>query len=287
MIPGAFEYHRPQSVDEATALLEQYGDEAKLLAGGFSLIPMMKLRFAEPAHLIDMQKIAKLKGVSTTNGCIVIGAMTTQHELLASPLIAETCPILHEAAKLIADPQVRYCGTVGGNVANGDPGNDMPAIMMALDASYVLVSSSGERVVAADGFYQGTYFTQMEPEELLTEIRIPTPAVGHGYSYQKMKRKVGDYATAATAVILEMNGATCTKASVSLTNLSSTPLRVNANALVGSDVDASAITQVVNAAIEISDPASDLRGSAEYRRAMAGIMTQRAIEQALSRAQEG
>jgi carbon-monoxide dehydrogenase medium subunit len=155
VIPPKFEYHRPDSVDEALSLLDRYGDESKPLAGGHSLIPMMKLRLAEPAHIIDLQALEELRGVREADGTIAIGAMTTQAELIASSVIVEKCPILREAALLIADPQVRGVGTVGGNVANGDPGNDMPALMVALGASYVLRGGAGERLVAADGFYSG------------------------------------------------------------------------------------------------------------------------------------
>src|SRR5271170_8405276 len=175
MIPGPFSYHRPATVADAIKLLSTLGDDARPLAGGHSLVPMMKLRLATPEHLIDLHGIDGLKGVRREGNRIVIGAMTTQHELLASDEIAKSLPILHETALLIADPQVRYMGTIGGNVANGDPGNDMPALMMTLGASYVLRSASGERRIAAAEFYQGAYFTALEPGEILTAISIPTP----------------------------------------------------------------------------------------------------------------
>ena len=181
MIPANFDYHRPGSIDEAIALLDRFGDDGKALAGGHSLIPMMKLRLAQPAHLVDLQALDDLRGISQDGGDIRLGALTTQDEVLGSDLLASACPILAEAAALIADPQVRACGTIGGNVANGDPGNDMPAIMMALGASYVLKGPGGERTVAANGFYNGFYDTEMADNELLTEIRIPTPPAGHGY----------------------------------------------------------------------------------------------------------
>src|SRR5262245_61480158 len=178
MIPAPFEYHRPDSIAAAVKLLGSLGDDARVLAGGHSLIPMMKLRLATPDHLIDLKGIAGLKGVREDSGKIVIGAMTTQHELLASPLIASSLPILHEAALVIADPQVRSRGTIGGNVANGDPGNDMPALMLTLDAYYTLEGPGGRRSVAARDFYQGAYFTALEPGEILTSIVLAAPVNG-------------------------------------------------------------------------------------------------------------
>ena len=287
MITGNFEYHRPGTVDEVIALLSEHGDEGRVVAGGHSLIPMMKLRLAAPSHLIDLQGLDALKGVSEDGGDIVIGAMVTQAEVLESALLADKCPILGECASLIADPQVRNCGTIGGNVANGDPGNDMPAVMMALNASYVLTGPGGERTVAARAFYEAAYFTAREDDELLTGIRIPLPSVGHGHAYVKLKRKVGDYATAATAVILTMDGDRCASAAITLTNLGQTPLYAQAasEALAGGSVDADAIANAARLAQGIADPIADLRGSVEYKTAMAGVMTARAIETALSRAQ--
>ena len=204
MIPGSFAYHRPTSVKEAVGLLGSLGEDARAIAGGHSLIPMMKLRLASPAHLVDLAGVADLKGIREDGRDIVIGAMTTQHELIDSELLARKIPILRETSLVIADPQVRYVGTIGGNVANGDPGNDMPAVMMCLNATYHAVGKSGERRIAAREFYQGAYFTALEPGEIVTAIRIPVPAAGHGYAYEKLKRKIGDYATAAAAVVLTM-----------------------------------------------------------------------------------
>ena len=287
MIPGKFEYHRPGTVDEVVALLIEHGDEGQIVAGGHSLIPMMKLRLATPSHLIDLQGLDALKGLGEEGGDIVIGAMVTQAEVLESALLADKCPILGACASLIADPQVRNCGTMGGNVANGDPGNDMPAVMMALAASYVLSGPSGERTVAARDFYEAAYFTARQDGELLTGIRIPLPSAGHGHAYEKLKRKVGDYATAATAVILTMEGGRCASAAISLTNLGQTPLYAQAasEALTGGPVDADAIATAATLAKGITEPVADMRGSVEYKTAMAGVMTARAIESALARAQ--
>ncbi len=287
MITGNFEYHRPGSVDEVIALLSEHGDEGQIIAGGHSLIPMMKLRLATPSHLIDLQAIGGLKGIGEDGGELVIGPMTTQAEIINSALLSDKCPILAETAALIADPQVRNCGTIGGNCANGDPGNDMPAVMMALNASYVLTGTGGERTVAARGFYEAAYFTARKDDELLTGIRIPTPAAGHGHAYEKLKRKVGDYATAAAAVVLTMDGGSCASAAIALSNVGQTPLYAEAasQALTGTPVDADAIASAVGLAKGIAEPVADMRGSVEYRTEMAGVMTARAIEAALTRAQ--
>ncbi len=289
MIPANFEYHRPGSIDEVVSLLAELGEEGRVLAGGHSLIPMMKLRLAEPAHLIDLTGVEGLRSIAEVEGAIHIGAMTTQAEIIKSDPLAERCPILREAAELIADPQVRACGTIGGNAANGDPGNDMPAVMMAVDASYVLRGSDGERTIAARDFYQGPFETALAVGEFLTGIRIPAPPAGQGQAYCKLKRKVGDYAIAAAAVVLAMDGGVCNQAAVALTNVGITPLYAEAAsaALVASTVDGAAIDRAVEAAVGITDPASDLRGPVEYRRHAAGVMTRRAIETALARAKGG
>jgi carbon-monoxide dehydrogenase medium subunit len=282
MIPGPFTYHRPATVADAVKLLSTLGDEVRALAGGHSLVPMMKLRLATPEHLVDLHGVASLKGISRNGNTIVIGAMTTQHELLASEEIGKSLPILHETALLIADPQVRYRGTLGGNVANGDPGNDMPALMMTLGASYRLEGASGARDVAASGFYQGAYFTSLEPGELLTSISIPVPAVGHGYAYEKLKRKVGDYATAAAAVVLTMAGGKVATCAIGLTNLSETPLLATdaAKAVIGTSLDPATLKKAAAAAVAIMSPAADARGSVEYRKHVGGIMVMRALSRA-------
>ncbi len=286
MIPASFDYHRPSTIGDAVELLVRHGDEARVLAGGHSLIPMMKLRMATPSHLVDLQAIADLRGIREENGAIIVGAMTTQRELIESTLLAERCPIIGEAALQIADPQVRYCGTLGGNVANGDPGNDMPAIMQALDASYQVIGRGGGREVPAREFYEAPFFTALGDDEILVSVRIPAPAEGHGYAYEKQKRKVGDYATAAAAVVLTMSGGTCKSAVVTLTNVGGTPLVVEAaaSALVGTAVDERAIDEAVTQAKAVADPASDGRGPADFRRHVAGVMTRRAIVRALERA---
>lgn len=286
MIPGSFSYHRPATIADAIKLLSSLGDEARPLAGGHSLIPMMKLRLATPEHLVDLHGIDSLKGVRREGDQVVIGPMTTQHDLLASEVIAKSMPILHETTLLIADPQVRYMGTIGGNVANGDPGNDMPALMMTLGAKYRLEGPGGARDIAAADFYQGAYFTALEPGEILTGISIPVPAAGHGYAYEKLKRKIGDYATAAAAVVLTMAGGKVATCSIGLTNLSETPLLAEAaaEAVIGTSLDAATLKKAADVAESIMSPAADARGPVEYRKHVGGIMVMRALQRAAGRA---
>jgi aerobic carbon-monoxide dehydrogenase medium subunit len=286
VIPGTFAYHRPASLDDAVALLADLGEDARPLAGGHSLIPMMKLRLATPEHLVDLAAISDLKGIRQDGDQIVIGAMVTQHELIASDLIVARLPILREAALLIADPQVRYMGTLGGNVANGDPGNDMPAVMMCLDATYEVAGKGGQRRIPARGFYKGAYSTALAAGEILTAIHIPMPPQGHGAAYEKLKRKVGDYATAAAAVVLTLNGDRIGTCAIALTNVADTPLWAEeaSRLLIGTGLDADAVKRAVAAAEAITAPASDRRGPAEYRTKMAGVMVARALARARSSA---
>jgi carbon-monoxide dehydrogenase medium subunit len=285
MIPARFDYHRPQSKRQALEMLGQVLGDGRILAGGHSLIPMMKLRIAAPAHLIDISRIGELKGIAIRGSDIEIGAMTTQHELIASDSLAEACPIIREAAKLIADPQVRYCGTLGGNIGNGDPGNDMPGLMQCLNATYVLESMKGVRVVPARSFYAGAYSTALKDGELLTKVRFTAPPKGHGYAYKKLKRKVGDYATAAAAVILQMADGKVSQASIALTNVADTPLYAKdaSDRIAGTSLQSADIDAAVAAAEAIARPAADSRGSVEYRTKMAGVMVRRALMEAAGR----
>ncbi len=286
MIPASFAYHRPTSISDAIALLTDLGEEARPLAGGHSLIPMMKLRLAVPQALIDLAGIAGLRGVRREGDSVVIGATTTMADLIASTDLAAAVPIIRETALVIADPQVRARGTIGGNVANGDPGNDMPAVMQCLDAGYLVAGSAGSREIAARTFYQGAYVTSLRPGEVLTGIRIRLPPAGHGWAYEKLKRKVGDYATAATGVVLAMQGGRVAQVAIGLTNVGDTPLFADAAGaiLIGSTLDAASVDRAIAAAEAITAPASDGRGPAEYRTKMAGVMLRRALARAASRA---
>ena len=287
MIPRPFEYHAPANLPDALSLLNRYGDEAKLLAGGHSLLPMMKLRFAAPGHLIDLGKIGELKGIKQVGNEIRIGSMTTENELIWSKLLAEKVPLLVEGARLISDPQVRYKGTIGGDISHADPGNDHPALMLALDAAFVLRGAKGERVAPANGYFMGLYATGIEPGEIMTQIRIPIPAAGTGWCYAKLKRKTGDFAAAAAAVMLRIKGGgTVEDARIALTNLGPTPLKARAaeDYLRGKTLDDAAVAEAVRLAMSICEPSGDQRGDVEYKTAMAGEMTRRALRTALSRA---
>jgi aerobic carbon-monoxide dehydrogenase medium subunit len=286
MIPAGFDYHAPNSVADAIKLLGDLGPDAKLLAGGHSLLPMMKLRFAQPSHLIDLGRVAELRGIAQAGDEIHIGAMTTEHDLLHSALLAEKLPLLVEGASWIADPQVRYKGTIGGDISHGDPGNDQPALMLALDASFVLKGPKGERVLKADGYFLGMYSTQAEPDEILTQIRVPIPAAGSGWSYQKLKRKTGDFATAATAVLLQMKGDTVAKLNIALTNAGPTALKAKAaeDSLLGKPIDDASLNEAARLAMSICEPTPDQRGDADYKIAMTGEMTRRALQAAHGRA---
>ncbi|HTU54899.1 MAG TPA: xanthine dehydrogenase family protein subunit M [Acetobacteraceae bacterium] len=286
MIPGAFAYHRPRSLAEAVALCAAHPDDGRPLAGGHSLVPMMKLRLATPDHLIDLGAIGELRGVRREGEDWIIGATTTQAALIEDAGLAASVPILHETALQIADPQVRACGTLGGNVANGDPGNDMPALMMCLGASYRLAGANGTREVAAREFYRGAYLTALAPGEILTEIRIPSLPAGHGYGYEKLKRKIGDYATAAAAVMLTLAGRRIATVTIGLTNVAPTPLLAAdaAAALIGRAPEAAAFAEAARRAEAIADPTEDGRGPADYRRKMAGVMVRRALARAAARA---
>lgn len=283
MIPAAFEYYRPTDMAGVIALLQEHGDDARVIAGGHSLIPMMKLRMAEVPHLIDLQDIGGLDGIDITDGVVTIGAMTTQHDMINSAPLTAAAPIMKEAALQIADPQVRYMGTIGGNVANGDPGNDMPGLMQCLNAQLHLVGPDGDRVVDARDFYEAAYMTDREDDEVLTSVSFAAP-VG-GFAYEKQKRKIGDYATAAAAVQISKEGGKVATASIAMTNLSDVPVwsEAAAEALIGSSCDDAAVKAAVAAMLEDIDPTEDNRGPVAFKRHAAGIVLGRAILRAWSR----
>ena len=272
---------------DAIRLLGDLGPEAKLLAGGHSLLPMMKLRFANPAHLIDLNRIPELRGICEDGDTVVVGAMTVENDLIASKILQAKVPLLPEAAKMIADPQVRNRGTIGGDIAHGDPGNDHPALAIAVDAAFVLEGPKGRRTVAADGFFQGTYMTDMAEDEILVAIRVPAFKPKTGSAYEKLKRKTGDWATAAAAVVLRIEGGVVSHVRIALTNLAPAALRAHdaEAALLGKPLSAATIADAAAKAMAVCDPAEDLRGDAEYKTAMAGQMVQRAIAKAAARCQ--
>ena len=286
MIPASFDYHRPASLEEAVKLLGQHGERAKVLSGGMSLLPMMKLRLASFAHLVDIGRIPGLEYIREEGGMLKIGAMTRQAALERSDLIRSKLPILADAVPLIADPLVRNRGTIGGNVANGDPGNDQPAIMVAVGAILV-ARGSKERTIPAGQFYKGLYSTALAPNEILTEIRIPVPPARSGGAYVKLKRKTGDFAVAAAAVQLTLDAkGAVERAGIALTNAGLTPLDVAdaAKYLAGKTPDEKTIAEAAKMAAAKSAPPADRRGSVEYKREMARVLTARALRKAVQRA---
>ncbi len=288
MIPGPFRYRRVRSVDEAVALLSQLGTDAKVLSGGQSLIPMMKFRLAEPSYLLDINAIPGLDFIEERDGMLHLGALVRESTLERSSLVRQRYPILHDTAEVIADPLVRNLATVGGNLAHGDPANDHPATMLALRAQVVARGPNGERIIPIDDFFVDTFVTALQPDELLTEIRIPAPPPRSGGAYLKFERKVGDYAIAAAAVFLALDEAgRITQAGIGLTNLAYKPLRaVDAErALLGQQPSEELFRHAAELAAQATDPVSDLRGAADYKRAVARTMTLRALRRALERAQ--
>jgi carbon-monoxide dehydrogenase medium subunit len=287
MIPAPFEYHRPSSLQDALALLGRLGDDAKVLAGGQSLIPLMKLRLASPRHVVDVNRIPGLASIAERDGALVIGALVRESELEASDLVRRRFPILADACQVIADPVVRNLATVGGNLAHGDPANDHPAAMLALEAEVVAVGPKGARRIPVAGFFTGPLTTALEAGEILTEIHVPLPPPRTGGTYLKMERKVGDFATAAVGVQLTLaDGGTCARVGIGLTNVGATPIKARrAEAVLrGRRVDEAAIREAAQAAADESDPAADLRGSVEYKRDLVRVLTARALRRALERA---
>jgi carbon-monoxide dehydrogenase medium subunit len=285
MIPSGFEYHKATSIADAIAKLRD-NEDAKLLAGGHSLLPMMKLRFAETPYLVDINGIEELKGIRIDGDTITIGAMTTESELINSDILQQHCPLLINAAKLVADPQVRNKGTIGGDVAHGDPGNDHPAVMLALDAQLVIHGPDGERTIPANGFFLGTYWTTLEEHEILVAIKIPALKLGTGHGYSKLKRKTGDYAVAGSPVVVEMDGDIVRDIRIGLTNVAPMAIRAEAaeDLIRGKQVDQALLKAVEKAVIAVCDPAVDLRGDEEYKSHMAAIMARRSIIQAIENA---
>src|SRR5215831_2704594 len=287
MIPPAFEYLRPTTIPEAIALLEQHGEDAKILSGGQSLIPMMKLRLARPAYLVDINRILGLSYVKEEGGFLKIGGLTREAELEASPLIRSKYPILVDTTRVIADPQVRNLATVAGNLAHGDPANDHPATMLALGAQVVATGSRGERVIPIEEFFVSLFSTGLQQGEILTEIRIPLPPPRSGGAYFKLERKVGDFATAAVAAQVALDaGGLCNKAGIGLTNVGGTPIRAHKaeDYLKGKKLDESSIKQAGQLAADESEPSSDLRGPSDYKKAMVMELTRRALGRAGERA---
>ena len=287
MIPAAFEYVAPRAIPDALDLLQQHGDEAKILAGGHSLIPVMKLRLATPAYLVDINRIAELEYIREDADFLRIGALAREADIEASELIRRRYPLLADASRVIADPLVRNLATVGGNLAHADPANDHPAVILALEALIVATGPKGERIIPSADFFVDSFQTALEPVELLTEIRVPVPPPRSGGAYVKLERKVGDYAIAAVAAQITLaEDGTVARAGIGLTNVGPTAIKaVQAEAALGGQVpDETTLGRVAALAAEATEPVSDLRGPEEYKREMVRVLTVRALRRALARA---
>ena len=286
MIPASFDYSSPKSLAEAISLLKQHGSDAKVLAGGQSLIPLMKLRMAAPKHLIDLNGIADLSYIRESDGHLAIGAMTRESELDSSDLIKKKYPIIADTASVIGDPLVRNRATVGGNLAHADPANDHPATMLALEINVIATGPKGKRTIPISGFFTGLFTTSLAPDEILTEIQIPIPPARSGGAYLKVERKVGDFAAAAVAVQITLDGNTCKKVGIGLTKVGMTPIRASRSekALQGKPADEKTIQEAARLAAEEAEPTEDLRGSVDYKRSLIKVLTARALRQAIARA---
>jgi carbon-monoxide dehydrogenase medium subunit len=280
MIPAKFDYERADSVDAAVSLLQQHGEDAKVLAGGHSLLPLMRLRLAAPSVLVDIGRIGELSYVREDGDRIAIGALTRHHDVANDPLLAEHCPIVSYTAGLIGDPQVRHMGTIGGSVAHGDPASDMPTVLLALDAEFTARGPGGDRAIPASEFFSGLFETALAPDEVLTEIRVPK-AGGSGWSYQKFQRRSQDWAIVGVAAVVSRSNGGFDRASVALTNMAETPIR--AGAVEGALTSSGDVAAAASRAGEGTSPPSDTFASAEYRRALAEVLVRRAIEEASSR----
>ncbi len=289
MIPGEFDYHAPTTVAEALSLLGQHGDEAKVLAGGQSLIPAMRFRLAIPSVLVDLGGIAGLDALEERDGHLVLGSMLRESALEESALVQSRYPLLADTARVIADPLVRNMATVGGNIAHADPANDHPATMLAYGARVVAEGPGGRRVIAIDDFFTGLFENAMAEDELLLEIHIPSPGPGSGGAYLKMERKVGDYAISAAAVQLTLSGETVSAVRIGLTNVSPVPIRAKGAeaAILGKAAGDEVLEAAGAAAAAECDPSGDLRGSVEYKRDLTRVLVKRAIRTALERARGG
>jgi carbon-monoxide dehydrogenase medium subunit len=286
MLPAAFEYHRPESLDEALSLLSAHGDDGKVLAGGQSLIPLMKLRFAAPEHLIDINRISGLDGLQEADGQLRIGALTRHATLERSDLLKERYPVMAEAAPMISDPIVRNLGTIGGSLAHADPAGDWGSVMLAMGATVLVRSPNAEREIAIGDFLEDTFTTTLHPDEILTEIRVPTPGARSGGAYLKMERKVGDFATVAVGVHLELSNGTIGKAGIALTAVGSKNIEATdaEQSLAGAEPTEEAFAEAGRLAAAAADPVSDVRGSAEYKRHVVEVFVRRGLARALESA---
>jgi aerobic carbon-monoxide dehydrogenase medium subunit len=288
MFPAAFDYQSPSTLAEALGVLAERGDDAKVMAGGQSLIPLLKLRFAQPALIVDIGRIAGMADIKRDDGHVKIGALARHVDIERSKELAKLVPLMVEAVHWIADPLVRNRGTLVGSVCHADPSGDWGSIMLALNAELVAQSSKGERVIPMDGFFQGPFTTTLRPDEVVTAIRIPVPAGSAGGSYHKLERKVGDFATVAVSVQVELDGRKVKKAGIGLTSVGSTNIKAKQaeQALVGHELTDDVIAEAAKLAAAAAEPKDDIRGSAAYKKDVVRVFVQRGLKAALARAQE-
>jgi len=287
MFPAAFDYQAPATLEEALSVLAEKGDEAKIMAGGQSLIPLLKLRFASPALVVDIGRLPGLKGVSSDGSTIKIGALTRHVDIERGSDIRALCAILSETAPQISDPLVRNLGTIGGSISHADPSGDWGSVMLALDARFLVRSARGEREIAAADFFQGPFTTALAADEVLTEIRIPAVA-GSGGTYLKMERKVGDFATVGVAIQVSLSNGSIGKAGIGLTSVGSRNLKATAaeEALRGQPPTDQVIADAARLAAEVAEPKDDVRGSAAAKKDMVRVFVQRGLRTAIKQAQE-
>jgi carbon-monoxide dehydrogenase medium subunit len=288
MFPAAFDYRSPSTLDEALGVLADRGDEAKVMAGGQSLIPLLKLRFSQPALVVDIGRLPGLKDIKREDGHVRIGALVRHVDVERSKELATLVPLMVEAVHWIADPLVRNRGTVVGSVCHADPSGDWGSIMLALNAELVAQSKRGERVIPVDGFFQGPFTTTLRPDEIVTAIRVPLPTGHAGGSYHKLERKVGDFATVAVTVQVELDGRKVKKAGIGLTSVGATNLKAKQaeKALMGHELSDQVIAEAARQAAAESEPKDDMRGSAAYKKDVVRVFVQRGLKAALARAQE-
>jgi carbon-monoxide dehydrogenase medium subunit len=283
MIPAAFDYAAPSSLEEAIGLLQQHGDEAKLLAGGHSLLPLMKLRLASPGFLVDLGKIPNLAYIRDAGDQVAIGPMTTHYALETSDLLRHRLPLLSQAAGLVGDMQVRNRGTIGGSLAHADPASDLPTVAVTLGARIVVQGPSGERAIAADDFFEDIWTSALEPDEVVREVRFPYGQGRPAQNYQKFRQRASDWAIVGAAVSVTRQNGSIDSASVALTNVGSTPVRARGveEALRGQSVSADTVRAAAERAAEGLEPSPELKASPDYKRHLARVMTRRALEAAL------
>jgi carbon-monoxide dehydrogenase medium subunit len=279
MIPGKFDYVRPGSVDEAVRALAGGGDDAKVIAGGQSLLPLLRLRLAYPELLVDVGGLDELRGVTDAGDVLVIGARTTHYQLVNDPLVAEHCGLLAEATETVADPAVRHRGTLGGALAHGDPAGDLPAVVLALEATLAARGPGGDREIPAADFFVDYLTTSLQPDEILTAVRIPKLGPGWGYRYEKFHRTAQSWATVGVAALARRDNGSVAEARIGLTNMGTVPVRARAaeDAVAGAEASRDALRAAANRADEGTQPPADLHGAADYRRHLARVLTGRAL----------